>query len=227
MFVGLALGLAVVFVRLGFWQLARLKERQARNAQIAARLAEPMRPISVLRDTTSYRRATVAGVPDYANEITFTGRSRNGSPGVFILTPMRFAGSDSAVIVVRGWVYSPDAATADLSRWKESRTAFSGYTATLPSLSVQDHLAGARKIRLLSAHAIRQQLPYAVSSRYLVSQDSGDATAPARLAAPELDYGPHLSYAIQWFAFALTAIVGSGIVAMRARLSPDNGPERS
>jgi len=27
--------------------------------------------------------------------------------------------------------------------------------------------------------------------------------------APELDDGPHLSYAIQWFSFALIIVIGS------------------
>jgi cytochrome oxidase assembly protein ShyY1 len=32
-----------------------------------------------------------------------------------------------------------------------------------------------------------------------------------------LDDGPHLSYAIQWFAFATIAVVGAGIVVARTR----------
>jgi cytochrome oxidase assembly protein ShyY1 len=31
---------------------------------------------------------------------------------------------------------------------------------------------------------------------------------PVRQAAPALDPGPHLGYAIQWFSFATIAIVG-------------------
>jgi cytochrome oxidase assembly protein ShyY1 len=37
------------------------------------------------------------------------------------------------------------------------------------------------------------------------------------MAAPALDDGPHLSYALQWFAFALIGVVGAGVVAVRAR----------
>jgi cytochrome oxidase assembly protein ShyY1 len=37
----------------------------------------------------------------------------------------------------------------------------------------------------------------------------------ARLTPPPLDEGPHLSYAIQWFAFAAIALIGAGAVAIR------------
>jgi cytochrome oxidase assembly protein ShyY1 len=40
---------------------------------------------------------------------------------------------------------------------------------------------------------------------------------PARLTAPALDNGAHLSYAIQWFAFAIIAWVGVAVVVSRER----------
>ena len=217
-FVALAAVLAVLFVRLGFWQVKRLGERRARNAQIAARLAEPVQPVERLRDSLSYRRVTVAGRPDYDHEIILTGRSRNGSPGVYILTPVRRAATntDTAVIVIRGWVYAPDAASADLSRWRETRNEFSGYTAMMPSSSSAQPISGP-KLRALSWQGVRTLLPYPVAPRYVVSQDSAADTTPARLPAPELDDGPHLSYAIQWFSFALIAIGGSAAVIIRSR----------
>jgi len=220
-FIALALVLAVVFVRLGFWQIDRLHQRRARNAAVLARLEKPVQPIESLRDTAAYRRATLTGAPDYDNEIILTGRSRNGSPGVYLLTPVRGARDDSAVIVVRGWVYAADAATVDATRWREARTTFTGYTAMLPSGGASASSAG-RKVRSFAAEPIRRLLPYPMSARYLVSQDSGGETVPARLPPPELDDGPHLSYAIQWFSFALIALGGTAAVVYRARVSPES-----
>lgn len=226
-FVALAVVLAGLFVRLGVWQMARLHERRARNAEIEARLALPPVPMAQKRDTASYHRVTVAGAADYDHELILTGRSRNGSPGVYILTPVRSSLNDSAVVIIRGWVYAPDAASADLGRWRESRGVYSGYTALLPAIAAPPSPAGpARRLRTLSAAGVRALLPYPVRSQYVVSQDSAADTTPARLAPPSLDDGPHLSYAIQWFSFALIAVVGAGIVAMRARVSPDDGQER-
>ena len=66
-------------------------------------------------------------------------------------------------------------------------------------------------------------LPYPVSPLYLVATVA-DTTKPvrervARLPAPTLDEGPHLSYAIQWFAFAAIALIGGATVAVRERRS--------
>jgi surfeit locus 1 family protein len=64
-------------------------------------------------------------------------------------------------------------------------------------------------------------LPYPVSPLYLVATDA-DTTKPVvervvRLPPPALDEGPHLSYAIQWFAFAAIALIGGTAVAVRGR----------
>jgi surfeit locus 1 family protein len=216
-FVTLAIVLAALFIRLGFWQLDRLQQRRARNAVIASRLAKPPVPVELLRDTTSFLRATVAGTPDYANEIVLTGRSRQGSPGVYIITPVRRAGNDTAVLVTRGWIYSPDAATVDPRPWHEARGVFNGYVLPLAATASSQQRVDGRKLRTLTLPGVQRLVRYPVSPRYLVSQDSGADTTPARLAPPTLDNGPHLSYAIQWFSFAVIAIVGAVIVVLKAR----------
>src|SRR5687767_12142637 len=100
--------IAAVCVRLGFWQLDRLSQRRERNATIAAAFRLP--PISVeaaLRDSVPrFRRVVVNGRWDYPRETTISGRTRSGSPGVHIVTPLTLPqGGD--VLVNRGWVYSP------------------------------------------------------------------------------------------------------------------------
>ena len=212
-FVVLAIGLAVLFVRLGFWQLDRLAQRRARNAEVARELARPPIPIEQLTDT-GLRRVTVSGLPDYEHEIVITGRSHDGSPGVFIVTPVRITGTHPAVLVNRGWVYAPDAATVDLTKWRESRTTFSGYRQPLRSQTDRTTIKG-RKVHDLTQQAARQLVPYPVIG-LVISQDSVSAAGPVRLPMPALSNGPHLSYAIQWFSFAIIALVGAAIVAVRS-----------
>jgi hypothetical protein len=40
-------------------------------------------------------------------------------------------------------------------------------------------------------------------------------TRPVRIPLPSLDEGPHRSYAVQWFAFAAIALIGTGAVARK------------
>src|SRR6266850_6926909 len=86
-----ALAVAIVCVRLGFWQLDRLGQRRARNAIVAARLALP--PLRVERgtppDSTRNRRLIARGVYDFAHELISPGKSLDGTPGVSLVTPLR------------------------------------------------------------------------------------------------------------------------------------------
>jgi surfeit locus 1 family protein len=218
-FVTLAVVLSALFVRLGFWQLARLGERRAINAITAARLAHGETPFKELRHEAepALRRTMLVGIPDAANEFMITGRSRDGSPGVHIVTPVRVPGSDTAVLVNRGWVYAADAATADLARWREPRAEFHGYSLQLPASGLPPVVKG-RSLRPFGIEGVRKLVPYPVRDLYLVSQDSQSDQTPARLPMPALDEGPHMAYAIQWFSFAAIALVGAAIVIRRERL---------
>jgi surfeit locus 1 family protein len=199
-----AVVVAAVCVRLGLWQLDRLKQRRARNAEIAsAYRLPPLVADSVRRDSAPrFRRLLVSGRWDYAGETTIPGRTRSGSPGVHIVTPLTLT-SGARILVNRGWVYSPDARTIDVPRWHEGDYGdFIGYVDELPpSIRVPD------EARL-----------------YVVAlADSGSRTAevgdrPVRLPVPAFgDEGPHFNYAVQWFSFAAIALIGTPIVVRRQR----------
>lgn len=222
-FVAIAVVLSALFVRLGFWQLSRRDERRAFNARRAMPLARPEIPFAALRDPEPYRRVRVEGTADYDHEIALAGRSRNGSPGVHVITPFRRTGSDTAVLVIRGWVYAPDAATADLSRFREDLRVARGYTDTIPGGGFTLDTSRPRVVRRLTRGTVSALVPYPVHPVVVIAQDSAPPSAPARLPLPELSEGPHLGYAIQWFAFALTALGGAGIVIHRARTRRDAG----
>jgi len=216
-FVAFAVLSAAIFVRLGFWQLHRLGERRARNALVMSRLRAPDADVTALTgDSASvrFRRAHVAGIPDYGHELVYASRSYKGSPGVNILTPVRVAGRDTVVIVDRGWVYAPDGETVDLAKWHDRDSVFSGYVEEFPAVPGSMSADHPGVITRLGYAAVRGALPFPISPVYVVML--GDSViAPdrlARLTPPPLDEGPHLNYAIQWFAFAAIALVGAGVV---------------
>lgn len=221
-FVVIAVLLAALFVRLGLWQLDRRRERQARNALIIARLDSAEVDVTALpRDsaTARFRRVRVTGIADYEHELIYAARSYRGSPGVNLLTPIRIAGKDTAVIVNRGWVYAPDGVTVDEAKWRERDSTFTGYVEELPSTAGASYASRPRVIARLSYDAVAKAVPYPVAPVYVVVLGDS-AIAPdrlARLTVPPLGEGPHLNYAIQWFAFALIALVGAGVVVKQSR----------
>lgn len=232
LFVVIAAAFAALFVRLGIWQLHRLDERRQSNALVRARLVGPAVDVSTLPPDAAQARfhhVRVTGTPDYEHELVFTMRSHDGSPGVYLLTPIRRPGNDTAVLVNRGWIFTPDGMTVQESRWREPDTSFVGYAEVVgsePATAVMRE--NPRLIRHVDRAEIARAIPYPVSPVYVVAtepaatNESAEATQagqsrPRRLEPPPLDEGPHLSYAIQWFSFAVIAVVGAGIVAVRGK----------
>jgi len=223
----LALVAAAVFARLGLWQLARLHEKVRRNAAIAAQQLEPpTRLAAVPRDTAGghYRRAIVSGRFDYDQEIILGARTHQGSPGVDLITPLRIDGSDTAILVNRGWVYSPDGASVDQTRWRERDTAtITGYIEVYaPDAGVTKVAREPRMVRRVSRQELASRISFPLAPYYLVATgDSADGPRPARRELPALDEGPHRSYAMQWFAFMAIALAGAGLVIARERRQGD------
>jgi surfeit locus 1 family protein len=188
-----------------------------------------------------YRRVrVVGGVWDFEHQIALIGRTRQGSPGVNIVTPLVFGegGARRAVLVNRGWVYSPDAESVDLARWREPAAGapLTGYVETFPAPRADDPRSPAapRAWRRLDAARLERELGYPLAPYYVIaSGDEGTSPrsakgapdVPARLPPPALDEGPHKSYAIQWFSFAAIALVGvSALIWQDMRKGRDQGP---
>lgn len=215
-----AVVMATVFVRLGFWQLGRLAERRARNALVIARLAEPAAAFAKLpRDSAEarYRRVRISGTYDFAHQVVFVDRIRDGAPGVQLVAPVVPDSGmlgDTVVLVDRGWVYAPDGTTVDTARWREPvHLDGSGY--------VQEYLVLGQFAAVLPGHpswyrwldpaAIAKAVGRPVAGYYVVLDTGAGAGPhqPQRVPTPPLDEGPHLSYAIQWFSFAAIALAGT------------------
>lgn len=222
-----ALAVSAGCVRLGFWQLERLRERKASNAEIIGRLSEAPVSLDRLPDDSAlrFRPAMATGTYDFANELVLTSRGRNGAPGVHVITPLRLAGNDTVILVNRGWVYSPDGMRIDLAPYREDSSAIvEGYVEQFSTTPGPVSIPSAtRGVRRLNRDSIAAMLGHPVAPVLLVQQrDSGEAIAvargtPVRVEPPRMSEGPHLSYAIQWFGFALVGVAGSILVLRRER----------
>jgi surfeit locus 1 family protein len=216
-----------VCVRLGMWQLNRLHERLAYNTVVAARLMEaPVAVQQLTRDTAQimYRRVLVQGVYDYDHEVVLTNRTRNGSPGVNILTPLRLPGTDTAVLVNRGWVYAPDGTNVDLAPWREE-DSLTGEGYVLPAESPGGgsvrSASRANAYRWVDFTALREAIPYPLLpfTVLLAGDTITRSNVPPRVPPPVLDEGPHRSYAFQWFSFAVVFLIGTIVFVLKSRKS--------
>ena len=211
------LGMAAGFARLGVWQVHRLQERRAANAiALSARSA----PVLWLEGPNPGsdpvgRRVRVRGRYDHAHDIVLRGREYGGVPGVEIVSPLLLGGGHAAVLVNRGFVPAPDAVTAYPDSLREPGEQWVEGIA-LPIASgggAPLKRGGWTSWARLDLTALHDSLPYPISPFYIRQSPSGALPRfPRRLEPPVLDDGPHLSYAIQWFAFAIMAVVFGGIV---------------
>lgn len=204
---------ALTCIRLGIWQLQRLEQRRTRNAGTQERMREPATQLTALSQDSAgiiFRRVTLTGNFDDAHTIIIAGRSLRGAPGVHVLTPMRVGGA--AVLVNRGWMPSADAARVEVDSIREPGPRnLSALITPFPEDYGRPPSTGSfhRVWYQMNGAQLRRQFPYPVLP--FVAQilpHAGQPRYPVRLKAPELDEGPHLGYAIQWFSFATIAIVG-------------------
>ena len=222
---------AAACARLGLWQIDRLHQRQLVNDLKVARLvAPPTLPFGLLAGTRMWRRITVSGTFEFDHQFVLTGQSHDGAPGVYVITPFTPDEAAEPILVNRGWVYSADAQTVELRKVDEApHQTINGYVDEFvvrgdgPVRSTSTPYAWRR----LDASEIFAAFPAGIAPFYLVAQaDSGAPPkpgAPVRLPLPSLDEGPHRGYAIQWFAFALIALGGAGVIIWRDRRAPPAG----
>jgi len=226
----LAVLAAAVCMRLGFWQLDRLGQRRALAAEQEARMAQPAIRVGWAADldrAVPFRRVTASGAFDFTHELVVVGRSHRGIPGVHVVTPLRLP-DGGAMLVARGWVPSPDGRTVALEQLREPDSA------AVEGILIQPGETAAPRDSLFPLF-VRNASPVPLAAKYpyplapLVLQRTkpppGAPEALRAVAPPVLGNGPHLSYAIQWFAFAVIALVGGVAYARTAVRSETRSEE--
>lgn len=210
----------LVCLRLGFWQVDRLHQRRAANAIALQARTQPVVPLD--EETTGdsgliERQVSAVGRYDHAHDIVLRGRAYQGTPGVEIVTPLVFEGGRTAILVHRGFVPAPDAMSVETDSLREpGMVRVEGLALTVPTEGGAPLKRGGRVTwGRLDLEALGAEVPYSLAPVYIRQlPDAALPRFPRRLEAPPIDDGPHLSYAIQWFAFAIMA-VGFGVVVWR------------
>jgi len=223
----LSLLVAATCVRLGFWQLDRLSQRRAFNEQVQLGMDAPAAPVAQLvdgaahPDELTFRRVEAAGTYDANHEVILYGRTLDGRPGNHVLTPLVLE-DGRAILVDRGWVPSEvDAAPVrgDAEAPRQVVTVRGVLLRSDGDASAGPGEGLATTVREVDVALLDRQIPAdLLPGVYLLLRDQEPtAPLPVPAALPELTEGPHLGYALQWFGFALVAVIGYGLLARRER----------
>lgn len=215
----LAVGLAVLFVALGLWQLRRLDERRDDNALIEARSALAPEPVGDLVDPGDsgsavdglrFRAVSAAGAYVRGADVAVRA-SQDGRSGGRVFSLLELDEGE-AVVVLRGFVAPQGDGTLVAPATPTGEVAVEGVAIPLDRLEGTfergvDDLVGDR-------HDV---LPVVVQA----TEADDEALVP--VPPPDLGEGPHLGYAVQWFLFTAVGVVGYPILLRRRARTADDG----
>jgi len=212
-----------ILIRLGIWQLDRLEWRRAFNERVTAQMSQPLLDLNQqvlggeLYDM-EYRQVVVVGVYDHTQEVMLRNQAWENRPGYRLLTPLLIRGSNSAVIVDRGWI--PFDGAEDLSVYQEPGTVVVQGVIRRPQTrpdigGVPDPTLAPGETRLAAFNIInidrlQDQMDVALLPVYVQQAPDKEHSGLPYRSLPEIEIteGPHFGYALQWFAFA--ALLGFG-----------------
>ncbi|MGO2659844.1 SURF1 family cytochrome oxidase biogenesis protein [Mycetocola reblochoni] len=224
-YLALAMVFAIVCCLLGNWQFARRAEARIEIDRILGNYdATPVPLADAMPDADSFSPddkwlpVEVTGEYLVDEQMLVRNRPRSGTPGFEVLVPFQTTGG-AVFLVDRGWLTignlqdtpdvvpeAPGGEITVVARLKAAEPALAGRTAP------------EGQVATIEVPAILDELGhdgYTAAYGLLVSETPAPGgVQPALNLEPVLDEGPHLSYAVQWYIFAL---LGFGGLAYAAR----------
>lgn len=211
---------AIVCCSLGAWQLGRRAEALAAIAKVTNNYGSAPIPLDhalgtldAFTDKQEWTPVTIQGEYLSEDQLLVRNRPLGGAPGFEVLTPLRLANGD-VFVVDRGWVPVGDAHDAPdvvpaapgglvsvVARLKPGEPSLAGRSAPKGQIAT---------IQLGEIAAELKMPTYTGAYGLMVTENPPTVTRPTAIPKPILDEGPHLSYAFQWFVFALLGFVAFG-----------------
>ena len=226
-FHALVLAAVATMVNLGVWQLHRLDERRTNNAAFVAQIE--LAPVSLdsvldeLRvDPEAYVNRRVRTTGTYAPEqIALFNRSQGGGAVDNVLARLETPGGpillvNRGAIPVQAIPPTPFPGEVEIEgRLKLTESRERGGL----SDAEQNVITEIRRVNIEQIAAESPELDYVpMYVELLGSNPAAGPGDPQLLDSPELSDGNHLSYAFQWFIFAICVVAG-WVLAVRRSLT--------
>lgn len=218
--------LVALGVSLGQWQDRRADQKIALQTKLAERAAgEPLVVGAKLlaAEDVEFRRIAIAGEFVESWPMFLNNRPQDGKVGFYLVMPFRIAGSNTHVLVARGWLPRYTGEHDRLPEFSTPRGVVIVNGIAKASLGKVMQLGDPAEVR---PRAILQNLEpaqFAAASDLSVQPffleqsapiDAGDKLA-RNWPAPALGVEKHQGYAFQWYALALMALLFFVITGFR------------
>jgi surfeit locus 1 family protein len=243
----LVVAIVILMIWAGFWQLRRFGERRDLNQLYEERQAAPVTDVADLLDPNDaidgpavdeaeFRRVTAIGTYAADDEVLVRNRTQGGRPGVWILTPLDL-GDGTAVVVNRGFL--PGSGIPDIPREAEPPTGEVTVTVTGLVQPTQERgrfgptdppTGSLDTVSRVDLARLQDQIDADLYPAWLILEDQVPAppgNVPIPIGPPEpFSETRHLSYAVQWFAFTLIALIGYTLILRRQARAEDRRRRR-
>ncbi|MEO7917011.1 MAG: SURF1 family protein [Dokdonella sp.] len=206
------------FVWLGFWQLRRADEKQRLfDAYTLAGTASPITLDAARRDNAPqhYPRVLVSGRYDSRHVYLLDNQTREGRPGVIVWMLFEPDAGGPAVLVDRGFLVQKDPRQKPaIPAVSDTTTSVTGLYAPLPGFGLRmggDALPGQATWPKATIRIDRDEIAKdsgKLLDTRVILLDADPDSGFERHWTPEV-MGPdkHRAYALQWFSFAIAALV--------------------
>ena len=218
-----------LFVYLGAWQsgkgerLAQALAQRAERGQLGPHLVTDERLDAVEVQDAPLR---VVGTYDPTHQIFLDNRQHDGQPGVHVITPLKIEGTDTFILINRGWVgWKLGRTVMPLIATPTGRVDLTGL-ATVPSTKkfflmpdrpderpqLWERLDMSRFASLLG-HPLQP---------VVLQQTGGDApdSLVRQWAPPQDRVAMHRGYAFQWYGMAVVLVILALVAAFRKAGQP-------
>ncbi|GIM96950.1 SURF1 family cytochrome oxidase biogenesis protein [Paractinoplanes toevensis] len=231
---------SVIMVMLGNWQLRRYEERSAINNRIDAADSTQAVPLTSILTapagagtagaspgkSLAWTKVTVTGQYDPTHEIQARGRTVDSNVGFEIVTPLVLA-DGTAVLIDRGWVPAPPEGASAAPTVPAAPT---GEVTVVGQVHLSEsrpapieHRDGRLDTRRIAVPHLAGEMPYPVYGAYVLLTEQTPAADPAFTAIPidHEDAWQNGGYAVQWWLFALMALIAYGVQARKEAQGPE------
>ena len=208
------------FIVLGFWQIDRADQKNVLNSNYTDRQQEAIIVLdknNVIDEKSSllWRKVEFEGSFINKQNIILDNQIFNQIAGFNIITPFKIKGSDSLVLVNRGWHPNlKNRETLPIINEISGERILQGHIASFPVSGIK---LGKNNIETLNSQIFRFQrldaaeLNYFFSAKmmpYMIYLDPIiDKELYGNFKLPAPDSQKNYGYAFQWFAFAITLLI--------------------
>lgn len=235
----LTVAIAAVCITLGFWQFSRHEYRAEAIARVESNSTQPAVPLpelltsttTLVGDALEWRAVTVTG--RYVGEpVVLPQRGIENQAADHALAVLAIEGPDGEdwlLVVNRGW-YPTDAFTDPSDRLQLPQGEIDLTLRLRPAEDPSDRNPVAGQVFVINPQQVLDAAgPDAAAAgtlvtdsySWLVTESPTTADPPGPIPVPSPNYRSNLSYAMQWWTFALLAFIGYGVLARRERAALD------